>query len=225
MGNDRRATLLAFDTDGALAAGIEGLYAAFGDVPRPATQRVGLDHADADTPLRQLAAASLATFARRALTTLGDTAALRWAIPRLIELSVLDDDDEWPDIELVLGKLGYEGPAAATPWWRWAGEEQEAVRAVLWAWWSVVLAAEVGDDVVDRVLCAIGCCDPDLDPYLEEWLRAGRSERATAHLFAFVDRNASLSHTGRLWNSFWTTASGPATANRARLVAWLAQFR
>jgi len=227
VGSDLRATLLAFDPDGELPAAIEVLYATFATVPRPPADRVGLGPASSATPLRELSATELDPFARRALTTMGDTDALRWATPRLVELSVLGggDDPEWPEIEQVLAKLGYDGPAAARPWWTWPVAERDAVRAVLLAWWRVVLAAEVSDDVVDRVLCAIGCCEPDLDPYLEVWLRPDRPARAAAHLLAFVDRNASPSRTGRLWNSFWTTRSGPAAANRVRVIAWLAPLR
>ncbi len=227
MGSDHRATLLAVDADGELAATIESLYAAFANVPRPPVDVIGLTPADSITPLRELSAAALDPFARRALTTMGNTDGLRWATPRLVELSVFGGggDPEWPEIEQVLAKLGYDGPAPARPWWTWPAAECAAIRAVLLVWWRVVLSAEVDDDVVDRVLCAIGCCEPDLDPFLDVWLRPDRSARAATHLLAFVDRNASLSHTGRLWNSFWTTRSGPATTNRDRVIAWLAQFR
>lgn len=207
-----------------LAAAIDALYAAMSGLPRPA----GVDLGDRAAPLRDAPPADLATYAMKALTTMGDADALRALLPRLLEISIVDDHPDWPDVEVVVGKLGYDGPANDRPWWTWPDSEQAAIRRVLRAWWRWTLEGDIDSDGarVDRVLCAIGCCEPpdQFDWYLDEWLRPGQP-LALDHLVRFVDRNASLSHTGRLWNSFWTTRDGPAPANRARLITWLRQFR
>lgn len=205
-----------------LAAAIDGLYAAVADVPRPASVHFG----DPAVPLRGLPAAALAGYAAKALTTIGDADALRAVVPRLLEICIVDDDPDWPDVEAVVGKFGYDGPGNDRPWWTWPETEQAAIRHVLRAWWRSTLSGDVDDHRTDSVLCAIGCCEPPaaFDWYLDEWLRPGQP-LALDHLVRFVDRNASLSHTGRLWNSFWTTRTGPARTNCARVIAWLAQFR
>jgi hypothetical protein len=148
--------------------------------------------------------------------TAGTVAVFKHYLPRLLEITV-GPGFEWPDIEVVFSHLNYE-----TTWTSWPDDERKALRAFFHAFWLERLDSDpdAGTGVtLDGALCAIGCADPEIDWYLEAWLRS-ESPHATAHLERFLLENAHQLARGRLANAFWTTDYGPARANQGRIIAW-----
>lgn len=71
---------------------------------------------------------------------------------------------------------------------------------------------------VDEALCAIGVVEPDLDWYLDEWLRF-QHPNAALNLLRFLQNNAAAMVAGKLRSDFWSS-DGPAEQNRSKVIAW-----
>ncbi|GGR27431.1 hypothetical protein [Deinococcus ruber] len=114
-------------------------------------------------PLRDLSAHDLTPFAFHALTTVGNSELLKYALPRLLELVAADELAVNP--EIVVGKLAYG------QWRAWPATEQGAIRRYLMAWWRASLGQGVQEMGfgIDTVLTAIAQVEPDLTLYLEAW--------------------------------------------------------
>ena len=111
------------------------------------------------TPLRQLSAEVLSTYAFRALTTVGNVDDFRHFLPRIFELLYSGELAAEVDPEIVLGKLAY------ADWTSWPAAEQDAVRAALHLLWQRFrLSPEA-----KNWLCAIARAEPDIRPYLNAW--------------------------------------------------------
>jgi hypothetical protein len=200
------------DTETELHDAIDGLYDAFARYPHPA--------AGGDRPLRELAADEVEKLAGELLTGTSPLAGFMHYLPRMLEIAV-GEGFGWPDLEVVFGRLGYGPFVGAAPWTAWPGPERDAVRRFLHAFWRRRLATEgdVVDDVAGDALCAVGLVDPDIDWYLDTWLRFD-DPAAAGNLQHFLILNASARGRGRLSDAFWAEDRPPAPDNLRRIVAW-----
>src|SRR3954447_673098 len=103
------------------------LYRTFAEVPAPPRMdgcphciEPGAERRLLDGPLAGLPPGTLARYAAKALTTWGTVDDLRPVLPRLLDCAATDAA-EFPDVEIVLGKLALAG------WRRWEDAEVSAV--------------------------------------------------------------------------------------------------
>ncbi|MBC6456988.1 hypothetical protein [Actinomadura sp. HBU206391] len=185
---------------------VERLYRAFADVRRPARVE-GCPccvEPDADRPLltrplRALTAQDLSRYGAKALNTWGGADDFRYFAPRLLELSTAGDLD-WPDIEIVFGKLAQAG------WPQWP--QRRAIEEFMAAFWSDTLARHPRRPRIDAVLCALGCAGADLAVRLTEWEELA-GEPPVRHLHELATSELTWSRgRPRLRNAFWDT-TGP----------------
>ncbi|MFI0486830.1 hypothetical protein [Actinomadura sp. 9N215] len=206
-----------------MAAVVDGLYAAFADVPRPVDLEGCPCCVDPDEgrpllarPLRALSAADLSRYATKVLNTWGGPEDFHYFAPRLLELAA-DDAFGWPDPEIVFMKFSRVG------WQDWP--QRDAIAAFLNAFWTRTLDDFPACPSVDTALCSLAGMDTDMRPWLDEWGGALTSLPAARHLHEFVTEKLIWRRgRPRLIHGFWDTSSrsyeqviewltgGPATA-------------
>jgi hypothetical protein len=159
----------AVDVDGAVAAAIACLYRTF--VRRPPAPIEGceccVDPADS-AQLSRLAredvpAELAARYARKAITTWGGEADLRWYLPRLAELVARDDG---VGIDILVDKVSAAG------WAQWPADERAAVAGYLDALWARALRAD-GIETVPELIVARQRLGLELAPWLDAIAGAG----------------------------------------------------
>jgi hypothetical protein len=161
------------------------------------------------TPLRDLSADQLRGYAADAFFTMADVADFKYFLPRILELCV-QDKFFWPYPEVVTRKL------MLANWLDWPTVEQVAVSDPLEAKFDAVLNEPNNDgSEIDKWLCALGRCLPDLTPCLAPLLRSQHQDK----LLALIEYNGSLFTKAKLDNPFWKDAS----ENEQRVVRWLHQ--
>ncbi|TDD74320.1 hypothetical protein E1293_29585 [Actinomadura darangshiensis] len=200
---------------------IEGLYEVFGQVPRPLKVE-GCAHCvapDEDRPLlegpvRGLSVDVLRRYATEALILWGGVPEFRYFLPRLLELAA-ENEFNWPDPEIVFGKLG------RGRWTEWSDPERAAVRAFLTRWWETKVDDEDAWPDIGAVLCSLGLTGIDLVPFLDRWGRLG-SSGAIRNLHEFVTTGVTWRTAGpKLGNPFWEKE----TASYRDVIAWLTDGR
>lgn len=148
-------------------------------------------------PLEELTAEDLDRYSMKALTTWGEVEDLKHFLPRLLELALVDDYNGF-QVEVLFGKL------RLGKWQSWPVSEQEAVTLYFHAIWKLCLESESGTDFLDDILCALGCADCNLAPFLHMWVEC-HSQLGYTHLLQFLDKNASAALKRRsLSNGFWS---------------------
>ena len=198
---------------------IEGLYAAFARyrvetlLGCPCCTSDEHGRVLASKAVRGLTPDDLRRYAFKAMTTWGTVEDFKHFVPRVFELAIADDPN-WPDVEIVFGKLDYGR------WRHWPERERQAVEAFLRALWREMLGRYPFAIDSDSCLCAIGRVEEDVGPYLDEWA-ADEGEAAALQLADFIDWNAgNLSNKPRqveLVNAFWRER--PRQAEQA--LAWM----
>ncbi|GLZ14945.1 hypothetical protein Acsp04_51800 [Actinomadura sp. NBRC 104425] len=196
---------------------VEGLYAAFADVPRPRAVAgcpccvaPDEDRALLARPLRELGAADLRRYAAKAMTTWGAEEEFRYFAPRLLELAA-DDAFVWPSVEIVFGKLGM------VPWTQWP--QRAALEEFLAAFWARTLASHPSRPDAGTALCALTLAVSDVAPYLSGWERLDTGA-AVRQLHDFTaDGLRWRGGRVRLTNAEWDT-NVPAYR---QVVAWLTE--
>jgi len=121
---------------------IDGLHLAFAGSSVPAEVEVSSRRDPEEElgalrrfPLRNVPATGIDNYAEHALTTVGDVNLLKYALPRLLELTACEA--LLTDAETVLSKLELSG------WRAWPEAERLAILAILQVWWARVLELEV----------------------------------------------------------------------------------
>jgi len=163
-------------------------------------------------PLRGVPASGLEAYAAHAVTTVGDGTLLRYALPRLLELTARNELAT--SEEIVLGKL------AAAGWDAWPERERAVVRAFLNAWWAYVLNAPVepGDRRAVTTLSAIAQTSVSLADFLRAWEE--RSDiTAGDHLASAVNALYDTARAEFVTSDFWDARPG----HGAQLRVWLAR--
>jgi hypothetical protein len=103
------------------------------------------------SPLRNLEVNDLREYVDGALHVWGGVDDFKHFLPRLFELAT-DDDAEFADTQIVLGKLSY------CEWWNWQEYERQAIRQFFRAAWECLLrnkATERSGIEVEDWLCGI----------------------------------------------------------------------
>jgi hypothetical protein len=159
-----------------LEAAIEELYRVFASYPLAAhTDPCVCCHGPDDEkvihskPLRNLDERHLYNYASDALYTWGNEADFKHFLPRIFELMVLADSDDFVDAEAIFAKLSY------ATWRTWPTIEQDAILRFVNELWSNVVNTDPEDLASDGTygwLCAIAQAEDDLSPYLEQWVGA-----------------------------------------------------
>ena len=173
-----------------LEAAVDGVYAAFAGYRRPTDidycghcVRPGVvEGLLAPTPLREIPTERLHKYAFDVLSTAGSLADFRYFLPRILQLSVTGDFENYHGWDSVLSKLVLGG------WRDWPEDEQRAVTAVLHAWWWTTLTRFPADPDPDELLDSINDVD-DLGPYLRMWEDALVTHAGARHLRDFVLHN------------------------------------
>jgi hypothetical protein len=180
----------------ALEKSIEALYAAFANVPIPR-------HIDGcpcciedkgictllSTPLRRLSGEQLSSYASSAFLTVGDVADYLYFLPRILEISVLDDE-WWLDIEVTGRAMANTDPLS------WPGARRNSLHAVLEAKISALLQTPGTGSEIDGWMCGIAHAGLNVRPYLAQ------IEQSPAHVAAFYEKNGRRLPQ-KLDNQFW----------------------
>jgi hypothetical protein len=163
-------------------------------------------------PREELSATALDFYARKAISTVGGEAELRYFWPRLAQLAIAGAFSI--DHEIVFGK-----PLHGRDW-TWPANERAALvelARALGQW----LGSDEFDGDADVWVCSIGLLVEgltDIRPILSPLLET--TSAASANLSALVDWNrSSIEEKQRLTNAFWSSA--PASA--ASVLAWHAE--
>jgi hypothetical protein len=180
----------------ALSDAIEGLYRAFGAVPRPrridgcpcCIDRKGIAVL-LSKPLRAISPSELASYASSALLTVGDVTDYVYFLPRVLEITATEPG-WWPSAEVTGRAIRRVGPRT------WPSARRSALDAFLAA--VVDEAIPIGQhDRLDEWLCAVAQMGLDVGPHLE------RIARCPAAVLAYFEANAESLPRGELSNSFW----------------------
>jgi hypothetical protein len=183
--------------------------------PEPAIKnaRKALD-ALASSRLRDHTAEELNEFIHTAHFATKDPSALKYFLPRILELCVIQGSLPF-DIELVAARL------AAADWTHWPAEERGAVAEFLFAVWSGVLSArsEMFEEMLftaDTWLCALGVAAGNISHFLDQWAERILEPTARLHLAAFVIINVeALVDDAPLFSAYWEEDA------QAQALSWL----
>jgi hypothetical protein len=157
-------------------------------------------------PLRDLTSDELGQYTSSALLTVGSESDVRYFLPRILELAVLEPD-AYPNIEIRLDKLWRMG------WRTWPAWECEPLERFVREWLESLLAKR-GDDArnVDALVCGAARAEIDIDPML---VRIGQAPDMAQTLFEL--NSTSFWKHGGPSNAFWPQI-GPA---RDVFIRWL----
>lgn len=180
---------------------------------------VGVPSPGGTRPLRDLAADELSNVAAEVPLTAGTLEVLKHYLPRILEIAAGEGFD-WPDLEIVLSRLNDDERVGSAPWTTWPEHEREAIRTFLHALWRTALATDGDEYTVDSALCGIGTIDPDIDWYLDEWLRFERPS-AALNFERFLQLNLARIMRGRLWSAYWDREYAPSRQNLEHIITWL----
>jgi hypothetical protein len=159
--------------------------------------------------LVELSADELKTYSANVLLTVGSAPDFKYFLPRILDHSV-NERFSWPDPQVVFGKLGL------AEWTDWPGSEQQAVIDLLNEKFTRLLEDEntLGAEI-DRWVCAVGHCLPDVTPYLGPLLAEANEDK----LLSFIEWNWTAMSEGKLASAFWEHAP----ENQQRVLDWLNQ--
>jgi hypothetical protein len=189
---------------------IEDFYATFVDAPAP-DQIEACPHCISFeeikkllmTPLRELTADDLGSYASSAFLTAGDVADYLYFLPRILDITI-HDDSWWPSIEVTARAV------VSSDLHAWPQKCRESLEALLRA-----VVKKLTDDgphhELDSWMCAIGRMDLDVQPYLSI------IERNSAAVLEFWTANSGKLYLGQLGNAFWEEPNKQHNA----IVEWL----
>jgi len=161
--------------------------------------------------LMELSADELSGYAADVFLTVGTVQDFKYFFPRILDLSV-NEKFGWPDPQVVLGKL------RLADWDHWPESERAAVINLLREKFARLLEDENTDGSdIDKWVCALGRCVPDVTPYLEPLLEEANENK----LLSFIEWSWSALSKGKLASAFWEEAPD----NQQRVVTWLNQPR
>lgn len=173
------------------------LYLAFHDVPKPQDIEGCPCCFDKNivpgllgAPLRNIAPTELASYAESALLTVGTVADYLYFLPRILEISALDES-WWLDIEITARAI------STTDLKSWPTQRQQALTSFLHAFIDRSLTSEAYSRL-DGWLCAIARLRLDVRPYLSQ------IEKHPSAVLQYFEDNAEGLRVGKLSNSFWT---------------------
>ena len=166
----------------ALSEGINALYVAFRDVPKPHSIEgcpCCIDHKGIGTllskPVRELTGRELASYSASAFLTVGGEADYLYFLPRILEIGCTAAG-RWPDIEVTGRAIGETRPG------KWPEKRKRALMEVLHAVLQQAIAEEEGW-AIDKWICATWVSlrrgagwgrSHDLRSWNEWWIHPGK---------------------------------------------------
>lgn len=183
-----------------LQQAIEGVYAAFRDVPRPSSvdgcpcciDRKGISVL-LSKPLRDLSPDDLTQYAASAFLTVGAVEDYLYFLPRVLEI-LATEHDWWPDPEVVTRAIHTAG------FHSWPDSRQAALSRYFEQIIGDLLGAEGAGSEIDSWICALGRLHVELAPFLT------RIATSRPRLIEFYEVNSQPLVDGRLANGFWDEA-------------------
>lgn len=180
----------------ALHQAIDAFYGAFCDVAVPrhiegcpcCIEDKRIPHL-LSTPLRDLSADDLDSYASSALLTVGDVSDYLHFLPRIMEISILDEN-WWPQIEVTARAVH------STQLLAWPAHRLEALEALLGAVMHHIVETRAYGRI-DGWLCAIARMELDVRRHLA---MIARDSAAVLHYF---EDNVEALKYGKLQNGFW----------------------
>ena len=180
-----------------LEQAIEGVYEAFGDVPRPTSvegcpcciDRKGISIL-LSKPLRDLSSDDSTHYAASAFLTVGAVEDYLYFLPRILEM-LATKQDRWPDPEVVtraIHTVGYRS---------WPDLRRKALTRYFEEVIGDLLVTEGSGFEIDSWICALGRLHVGLDPFLTRIAANG------SRLIEFYEVNSQPLVDGRLANGFW----------------------
>ena len=193
----------------AVQRALEKVYAAFGDVPKPANiggcpcciDRKNLDPLLAK-PLRSLSPDDLTKYAASALLTVGEPEDYIYFLPRILEILMIEPL-WWPSVEIVARTIDSAGLR------EWPDTRRKAITEYFDTVLADLFAREAGSEFNDW-LCALGALGVNLGPFLT------RLEANGERLIEFYEQHSQSLVRGKLANGFWDNAP----AARRQVVDW-----
>lgn len=188
---------------------IDRLYLAFADQPTPSSIE-GCPHCIEakeigillSKPLRDITQDELSGYASSAFLTVGDTPDYFYFLPRIIEVTLLDEF-VWPDLEITARAIHDSGFDS------WPEERRQALISVFEAYLEQIIETKEYRNI-DSLLCAVGRMDADVRPFLR------MIEQVPEAVLAFWEDNAKDLQNGKLGNPFWD----PPTKQYDVIVEW-----
>lgn len=192
-----------------LQPAIDDVYRAFAGVPRPRVIEgcpCCIEGKEVDklltTPLREICAEDLASYAASAFLTVGSTADYLFLLPRILEVSATEDA-WWPDVEVTGRAMRDAQPE------RWQPAQRDAVQQLFAAVIDDAIEAAAFDKL-DEWVCAAGRAGFAVAPLLR------RIAESRAAVRGYFDINARSLRKRKLANAFWERPS----AAHDEIVAW-----
>jgi hypothetical protein len=182
-----------------LAAAIENLYSAFGDVPRP--ERIDACPCCIDddaltrltsVPLREVSADDLSPYASSAFLTAGDVDDYLYLLPRILEMTITNEI-LWPDIEITGRAIRETKPG------NWPEVRLQALQNLFEAVFESFIDEEYYDRI-DEWICGAARAGLDVRPLLRI------IETRDAAILEFFNANAGALAEGKLGNAFWESS-------------------
>jgi len=154
-------------------------------------------------PLRELTSDELGSYTSSALLTVGSEVDVRYFLPRILELGVLEPD-HYPDVEIRLDKLWH------MDWRTWPAREREPLERFVREWLEMLLAQdELNVRHVDALVCGAANAGFDVDAML---VRVDQKPDVAQALFE--DNSGTFWKHGGPTNAFWHQ-TGPARGVRS----------
>ena len=183
-----------------LQQAIEGVYAAFREVPRPTSvdgcpcciDRKGISVL-LSKPLRDLSPNDLTHYAASAFLTVGAVGDYLYFLPRVLEI-LATEHDWWPNPEVVTRAIHTAG------FHSWPDARQAALTRYFEEVIGDLLGTEGAGFEIDSWICALGRLHVELAPFLT------RIAASRPRLIEFYEVNSQPLIDGRLANGFWDEA-------------------
>ncbi|MEZ0075372.1 hypothetical protein [Planotetraspora sp. GP83] len=201
------------DTSSDLGRALDGLYVAFSRYTLPAKTQV-CDHcvspedvqAARSAPLRMLTASALDAYAWNAVSTWGDMEEFKHYLPRLLELLILEELDGTLFADSLMRWV-------TVSWRSWRQAEQDAIVAIVGAWWRHTLNHYPRDvHVMTLIEIIADGLELDLAPHLAEW-ESNTTEAAARHMaWLMQDFTTAVAHDAEWYALLESWITGPAPA-------------
>jgi hypothetical protein len=183
----------------ALQKAIAGLYEAFSCEPKPSA--IGWCNCGAcapgenvsvliSKPLRSLMPDELTHYAESVFLTVGSEADFKYFLPRIMEI-LATENNWWPSPEVIGRAISNAG------WNHFSAAQQNSLFSFFDAVLVGLFEGEPDGWEIDKWICGISRCVPDLHHYLN------LIEKHPPALLAFYERNSGSLIKRKLANSFW----------------------
>lgn len=193
-----------------LSRSIENLYREFSTVPRPSTipacpcclspEEIAIL---LSAPLRAIPSDDLSSYASSAFLTVAEKDDYLYFLPRILELSIIDETFSWPSFEVTGRAIKDAGLQ------HWSSSMRNALTDFMFSVVEhIVRSAEHWK--IDEWMCGIGRMELDVKPFL------GLIEQDPNAVLGYWKDNSGKLDRGLLGNEFWE----PPNAQHDEIVRW-----